>query len=687
MSGTFPRRWAATQGFTRGVPRTVRVSPDGQRVLFLRSSHGEDPVNRLWVLDGDGERLLADPADLVVDGSDLPAEERRRRERLRESGGGIVAYAGDRDLRMVAFVLGGQLHVVDATGDERPRHVDTAPRVFDPRPDPGGTRIAYVSGGTLRVRDVDGDDREIAAEDGVSWGLAEFVAAEEMGRTRGHWWGPDGDRLAVARVDEREVPRWHIADPVDPATEPAAVAYPAAGAANAAVTLWICGPDGRRHQVEWDRDRHPYLARVRWGRGTPLTLLVQSRDQRSTRVLGVDPDSGRTGILREDRDDAWVDLVVGSPDLLEDGRLVSTIDRDDTRRLAIDGDPVTPAGLQVSAILDVAGDSVLLQASDEPTSAHVWRWSAGSLEQLTRGPGRHAAAAGGDVLVLRSSGPGDPAVRVTVRAPGRDDVPIASNAADPGFVPRPRMLRLGERDLRGALLLPADHEGPLPVLLWPYGGPGAQRVVASARAYLRQQWLADQGFAVLVIDGRGTPGRGPGWDRSIHLDVAGPVLDDQVHGLHAAADQHPELDLGRVGILGWSFGGYLATLAVLRRPDVFHAAVAGAPVTDWRLYDTHYTERYLGHPDDQPEAYARTSLLDEAHALERPLLLIHGMTDDNVVVAHTLRLSRALLEAGRPHRVLPLSGVTHMTPQEVVSENLLRLQVRFLRRALGGGSG
>jgi dipeptidyl-peptidase-4 len=197
------------------------------------------------------------------------------------------------------------------------------------------------------------------------------------------------------------------------------------------------------------------------------------------------------------------------------------------------------------------------------------------------------------------------------------------------------------------------------------------------------QWFADQGFAVLVTDGRGTPGRGPAWERAIHRDLAGPVLDDQVEALHAVAARHPGLDLGRVAVRGWSFGGYLAALAVLRRPEVFHAAVAGAPVTDWRLYDTHYTERYLGHPDHDPEPYRRSSLLADAARLERPLLLVHGLADDNVVAAHTLRLSGLLLAAGRPHAVLPLSGVTHLAAQEAVAENLLHLQLRFLKDALG----
>jgi len=221
------------------------------------------------------------------------------------------------------------------------------------------------------------------------------------------------------------------------------------------------------------------------------------------------------------------------------------------------------------------------------------------------------------------------------------------------------------------------------VLMDPYGGPHFQRVMAARAPYVLSQWFADQGFAVIVADGRGTPGRGPTWDRAIYQRVAETALEDQIDALHAAAQADPRLDLSRVAIRGWSFGGELAAMAVLRRPDVFHAAVAGAPVTDQRLYDTHYTERYLGHPDEHPEVYRTNSLIDDAPKLERPLLLIHGLADDNVVAANTLLLSSALLAAGRPHSVLPLTGITHMTAQEVVAENLVWLELSFIRQALG----
>jgi dipeptidyl-peptidase-4 len=269
-----------------------------------------------------------------------------------------------------------------------------------------------------------------------------------------------------------------------------------------------------------------------------------------------------------------------------------------------------------------------------------------------------------------------------VRVVGGPEIQV--DAAVPLVQPNVTIRHVGPRRLATALLLPegTPDDARLPVLLDPYGGPHAQRVVQAQAAYLTSQWFADQGFAVVVVDGRGTPGRGAAWERAIHGNLADPVLEDQVEGLLALAAEDPRLDLSRVAVRGWSFGGYLAALAILQRPDVFHAAIAGAPVTEWRLYDTFYTERYLGHPDTDAEAYDRSSLLPLADRLERPLLLVHGLADDNVVAAHTLQLSSALLAHGRPHQVLPLTGVTHMASQEDVAENLLLLQLDFLRNAL-----
>jgi dipeptidyl-peptidase-4 len=487
-------------------------------------------------------------------------------------------------------------------------------------------------------------------------------------------------------VDESPVQHWYLGDPSAPLTEPTAVRYPAAGTANADVSLAVLDLDGSRVDVDWDRQAFPYLVTAHWSRhGRPL-IAVESRDQRTQLVLTIDPATGRTDEVHRDTDPHWVEIKPGWPAWTPGGDLVRISADDGAYRLVVGDQPWTAAPLQVHAVLDIGADDVLISGSEQdPTEVHLYRVTAAGAEQLTEQPGVHAGTRSGDVLVVATATLDEPRTCVRVRRDGREVAEIGSRAENPDVDLNVELLRLGDRDLRSALLLPSGYDradGPLPVLLDPYGGPHAQRVLSRQQGYLTSQWFADQGFAVLVTDGRGTSGRGPDWDRAVAGDLAGPPLQDQVDALHAAAARHPELDLDRVAIRGWSFGGYLAALAVLRRPDVFHAAVVGAGVVDWRLYDTHYTERYLGDPNTAPDVYLANSLLSDAAKLERPMLIVHGTVDDNVVLAHALRLSAALTASARPHTVLPLPGVSHMPTDEGTTENLLLLQVDFLRKAL-----
>ncbi|MEU9356020.1 prolyl oligopeptidase family serine peptidase [Streptomyces griseoloalbus] len=702
---SFPRRHARTQRFTLGAPRSFTVAPDGSRVVFLRSASGTDRANSLWVLDTEGgrERVAADPRALLGGASEqLSAQERARRERSREGGAGIVGYATDTAVELASFALSGRLFAAELRAGTA-RELPTPGPVIDPRPSPDGRHVAYVARGALRVVGAEGeDDRALAtpeAED-VTYGLAEFIAAEEMGRSRGFWWAPESDRLLVARADDTPVERWWISDPAHPDREPSHVRYPAAGTANADVRLFVIGLDGVRTEVSWDRARYPYLARVHWSAaGAPL-LLVQARDQRSQLILAVEPDSGTTRMVHADEDPTWLELFPGVPCWSPSGQLVRIADEGGARRLAVGERPLTGAQFHLRAVLDVSDDDVLVSASageeaadPETGEVHVYRVNELGVERVSEEPGVHSAVRAGGVTVLVSATPDAPGSQVRVLRDGKPTATVPSYAEDPGMSPRVTLTQGGARRIPCAVLMPRDYAGdtPLPVLMDPYGGPHGQRVVAAHNPHLTSQWFADQGFAVIVADGRGTPGRSPAWEKSIRDDVAATVVQDQVDALQALAADFP-LDLSRVAIRGWSFGGYLAALAALRRPDVFHAAVVGAPVTDLRLYDTHYQERYLGHPGEQPEVYRRNSVIDDAGLVDaaephRPMMIIHGLADDNVVVAHSLRLSSALLAAGRPHEVLPLSGVTHMTPQETVAENLLRLQLDFLRRALAPAKG
>lgn len=699
---SFPRRHARTQRFTLGAPRAFSVAPDGSRVAFLRSASGTDRANSLWVLDTeDGqERLAADPRALLGGAVEhLSPEERARRERSREGGAGIVGYATDAAVELASFALSGRLFTAELrTGTARELPVPGP--VIDPRPAPDGRHVAYVARGALRVVDAAGEHDRALAEpesDGVTYGLAEFVAAEEMGRARGFWWAPQADRLLVARVDDTPVQRWWIADPARPEREPHHVAYPAAGTANADVRLFVIGLDGSRTEVVWDRARYPYLARVHWSEaGAPL-LLVQPRDQRSQLFLAVEPESGETRMVHADEDPTWLELFPGVPCWSPSGQLVRIADEGGARVLAVGERPLTGAQLHIRAVLDVGADDVLVSASAgeeagiaesaEIGEVHVYRVNELGVQRVSQEPGVHTAVRAGGVTVLISAALDRPGARCRVLRDGKTLATVRSHAEDPGLSPRVTLTQGGARRIPCAVLMPRDYPSDtlLPVLLDPYGGPHGPRVVAAHNAHLTSQWFADQGFAVVVADGRGTPGRSPAWEKAVHGDFT-VALDDQIDALQDLAKTHP-LDLGRVAIRGWSYGGWLAALAVLRRPDVFHAGIAGAPVTDWRLYDTHYTERYLGDPERNAQEYARSSLvtddgLSAPAAPHRPLMIVHGLADDNVVVAHALRLSSALLAAGRPHEVLPLSGVTHMTPQEQVAENLLLLQVDFLKRSL-----
>lgn len=445
---------------------------------------------------------------------------------------------------------------------------------------------------------------------------------------------------------------------------------------------------------------------------------------------------GSTRVLEEHSNAYWLDLIHGTPAFTPNGRLICAMnDMDaDTNRLTANGVPFTPAGLQVREVLDVTDDDVLCVVQRTPellpddSLPFLWQSNAadhdarsfdvvsirydGTWEPLTYAPGQWAISRAGNGCVVTGLGMDDATVQMqhcmniaTTDENGTDVAsmvvaPIENHAETPGFTPNVHFTRLGERGLYTAIVLPSAsseyaHADTLPVLMKPYGGPGFQQVVESQSFYWDAQWWADQGYIVVTADGRGTTGRGPKWDRAIYETMKSVTLEDQVDAVRAlpealatlAVQENkessettiPQPDLNRVAMIGWSYGGFLSALAVLEEPETFAAACAGAPPTDWTLYDTHYTERYLGL---DPAVYERNSIISDAPQLDRPLMLIHGFADDNVTIAHSLRLSQALMAAGRKHTFLPLTGITHMTNDETVAENLLILQRDFLAEAL-----
>ena len=376
---SFPRQHARTQGFSLGVPHAFAISPDGSRIAFLRSSSGTDRGTCLWLRDTatGTERLVVDPRQLLSGGEeDLPDEERARRERARQAAAGVVSFAADEAVTIAAFALSGRLFVADLT-----------------------------------------DEAE-----NVTYGLAEFVAAEEMDRTRGFWWSPDGQQLLVARADTTPVNRWYLSDPAHPDRPPAEVAYPVAGTANADVSVVLAGLDGAVTPVAWDSAAMPYLTTVHWSPGGPALLQVVSRDQRTLRVLATEP-------VCEDTDPDWVDVVPGSPAWTPGGQLVRVRAHDGAYRLMIGDKPVTAPELNVREILDVDEDVLFTATEQDPAQQHVYAGGLGDAVRLTSEPGLHRAARRADVLVTSSRSLAWDGAR-DAGADARGDVPDRRSPSD-----------------------------------------------------------------------------------------------------------------------------------------------------------------------------------------------------------------------------------------------------------------
>ena len=539
---------------------------------------------------------------------------------------------------MAVFALAGRLFRADLVhGDVV--EVTTVGPVIDPRPDPTGRaaglrhrRRRGGAPGPAAGGRADGTDTLLAGEDsGVTWGLAEHIAAEEFGRFRGYWWAPDGRSVLAARVDESRLPRWHLHDPADPASPPTTVAYPRAGGPNAEVSLHLLDLDGGWVDVHWDRETYPYLTSVDWADGGPL-ITVLRRSQQHGLVLAVDPRTGETQVHAELADPRWVEPIPGTPAHLPDGRVLVggelAHDGYDARCLFADGTLLTPPSLYVRRVVG----RLPAGRTDRPTCwsrrarasrasgtcSGSGRRSAAAVDarRMTGDPGWHTAAVGGDDaggrhrLAGPRRGPAGRCGAATGRWPQ-----LRSLAATPPYAPRPMLERVTDRRLPAAVLYPDEprrRAAGCRCCWTSTAARGTRRWSPPGRPGWNGSGGPTPGFAVVTIDNRGTPGVAPSFEKAIHRRVADVILADQIDALTALAGKHPDLDLGRVAVRGWSFGGWLAGLAVLRHPELFRCAIVGAPVTDWALYDTAYTERYLGLPDDGMDVYAHHSLVELA---------------------------------------------------------------------------
>jgi dipeptidyl-peptidase 4 len=718
----FLEQYAATYRFSLGRPANVQITRAGDAVLFLRSPP-RSFVRDLYEFDTDTgtERVLATAQKLLGGAEEqLTGEEKARRERMRLASRGIATYELSRDGRRVLVPLSGRLFVVDRAAGDVKELRSSVGDALDARFSPDGQQVACVRNGDLYVLDVDtGTERRLTegATETLTHGLSEFVAQEEMGRMHGYWWSPDSRSLVYQETDTSEVETLHIADPAHPERPAQSWRYPRPGKVNAAVRLGlVSAAGGPTRWIEWDRAAFPYLATVVWDEMAPPVILVQNRNQTLELLLAVDPANGATSELLREQDEAWLNLDPGALQWLPSGKgFLWSTERSGAWQLELrsrDGRPLGPLtspDFNYRHVLGIDEDqgTVFIAAGANPTQAHVYRVpldtervqeavvpkGEDSLrrqpERLTREPGVHGgvvAAERGTYVLTTQTLESDP--RHTVyRRDGTEIGLLKSVAQTTPLPPRVELCTVGATPrMHAAIVRPSDFKPgrKYPVIVSVYGGPHSQMVVASRGHYLLDQWLAEQGFIVVSLDGRGTPARGRDWERVIKGNLIDAPLADQVAGLRALGAKYAELDLSRVGIYGWSFGGYFAAMAVLREPEVFRAGVAGAPVTDWLDYDTHYTERYLGLPSQNERGYEASSVLTYAKELRRPLLIVHGTADDNVYFLHSVRLADALFRAGRDFDFLPLSGLTHMVPDPVVTRSLYtRIAEYFLAHVAG----
>jgi dipeptidyl-peptidase-4 len=698
------RAHAQTRGFMLGRPLRPQPTPDGQAVLFLRS---EARIAKLSLFEFDvatgKTRELLTPQQLLKGAEEnLSPEEKARRERMRVSVGGFTTFQLSKDGKLILLSLSGRLYVYDRITNKG-QELKTGPgTLLDPRFSPDATKVAYVRDHDIYVLDLATQKENRVTTGGteaVSHGLAEFIAQEEMGRFSGYWWSPDATHIVYQENDARDVEVWHVADPIRPGQSPQPFFYPRPGKANVKVRLGIVPVQGGETRwIAWDEAKYPYLASVRWPKNGPLLVNVQNRDQTELVVLEADVATGKTKTLLTETDPAWVNIHQDFPHWLDSNDFLWLSERDGgpqleirtpngrLRRVLVSADQ----GFQNLVHVDTKSGQVIYNASTDPTQSHLFRISLAEGSDpipLSKETGLHAAVFARDHSLYVHTTRLLSAMPVTTvhRGDGTLVGTLPSVAEEPPFDPRVDLVQVGKETFRAAIVWPRqfDPKKRYPVLVDVYGGPHHLHVLASKNRWLLDQWYADQGFIVVALDGRGTPGRGRTWERAIKNKFSSVPLDDQVAGLQALGQRYPPMDLKRVGIDGWSFGGYMAALAVLRRPDVFHAGVAGAPVIDWLDYDTHYTERYLGVPPQADDVYKENSLLTYAADLKRPLLLMHGTADDNVYFRHTLKMVDALFRAGKDFEVLPLSGLTHMVPDPLVMESLHARIARFLQKHLG----
>ena len=685
-----------------GGPARWSFTPDGSGIAYLASEDG-GLVRSLWLYDiASGERrALAGPAG---GGGPISREEELRRERARLRDVGVTDYRfAPKAAERTILLPGGEGPRLIA-GDAEPVAIAGAEGAITPRLSDDGSRLAFVREGELFALPAGGGEaRQLTsgAEDGFTNGLADFIAQEEFGQSDGFWWSPDRSRIAFVEVDARHIPDYPIVHQGQDALDTEHHRYPFAGAPNARVRLGVVAADGSEPVwMDLGDEDDIYLPRVVWRPDGVLAGLVLNRQQTELRLHLFDPDTGAVLRTLEERSEPWLNL--GDFRFLDSGELLWSSERSGFRHLYLYDDDLTgsrqlTSGEWVVARIvevDEAERRVFFSGTREGAiERHLYRvgLDGGEVERLTSGAGVHGCAVAPDGSTFVDTFSSREHAAVTTLRRTDEGEALATlfeepemTAVERGLRP-PELLAMAAVDgtpMFAALYRP-DGEGPHPLVVSVYGGPHAQRVIDdwALTVDLRAQYLAQAGFAVLEVDNRGSANRGLAFEAHLHRRMGTIEVEDQVAAVeHLAAEGL--VDRERVGIYGWSYGGYMTCMCLMRAPDVFRVGVAGAPVVNWDGYDTGYTERYMSTPQDNPAGYRDGAVTTHVEGLAGKLLLVHGMVDENVHFRHTARLITALTAAQKPYDLQLYPEERHLPRDAAGLEYMERRLVSYFEEHL-----
>ncbi|MGI4878122.1 MAG: DPP IV N-terminal domain-containing protein [Janthinobacterium lividum] len=685
-------------------PRVLKLSPDGRLATLLKARADDRNRFDLWAVDTatGASRMLVD-STRFGSGAALSETERMNRERQRIAAiTGIVDYDWAPDSQHLLVPVDGDLWLAGLDGSVR-RLTETPQTETDARLSPKGRYVSFVRERNIIVYDLAAGSERALTSDGsatIGWGAPEFIAQEELGRYVGTWWAPGDDRVAVERVDESGVDVVQRAAIGADGTRIFAQRYPAAGTPNAKVELWLMTPDGsRRVKADLGADADIYLARVDWAKdGGSLYVQRLSRDQKRLDLLRIDAATGAATTVLTETSATWLN-VNDSFRALADGSLIWSSERDGFAHLyhVRDGrlTKLTSGDWAVAAVAGVDETSHRLfftGFADTPIEKHLYvvdYLAPGPVALLTEPGGWNDVTmdAGATAAIVTRQTPTQPPQTWLADAAGHRRAWIEENRVDTGpYAPyaaahvAPVFGTIPAADgtpLHYRLMLPPTP-GPHPVLFAVYGGPGVQSITRTWPAPINE-YLVQHGWAVFQLDNRGSTNRGKAFEDVLYRRLGKVEVDDQLAAL-AWVGRQPWAAPGKVAVDGWSYGGYMVLKLMEAAPTAFAAGIAGAPVTRWALYDTAYTERYLGNPGLDPAPYAASDALAGAVGIERPLLLIHGMADDNVVFENSTALMAVLQNANRPFDLMVYPGATHAAAG--LDVHVWTTKLRFLGRTV-----